>query len=137
MSLNYQRALPRDASTNEALQAYPAPIVAIQSRTSENATVSSAISLTDRTTALEVTAVGATAALKWIPTTSTNPSVIGIAGATANYDHIIPAGTMRRFVVPQERAGVSSIAGANISNGCYQRVAYITLGIGSVLSSEF
>lgn len=136
MALNYQRPLPKDSGSNEALQGYPAPFVALQARTSENATASSVISLTDRTTALEVTAVGATAALKWIPTTSTNPSVFS-AAATANYDHIIPSGTMRRFVVPQETRGVASIAGANIMNGLYQRVAYATMGVGSVLSSEF
>lgn len=136
MAIPAQKPLPKDSGSNEALQAYPAPFLAIQSRTSENAVVSSVITLTDRTTALEVTAVGGTAALKWIATTSTNPSVL-TGAATANYDHIIPAGTMRRFVVPQERAGVSSVSGANIMNGLYQRVAYITTGIASVLTSEF
>lgn len=136
MALNYQKPLPKDSGSNEALQAYPAPFLAIQSRTSENAIVSSVVTMTDRTTALEVTAVGGTAALKWIATTNTNPSVLSGA-ANANYDHIIPAGTMRRFVVPQERQGTPSIAGANIMNGLYQRVAYITNGAASVLTSEF
>lgn len=134
MALNYQKPLPKDSGSNEALQAYPAPILAIQSRTSESAAVSSVITLSDRTTALEVTAVGGTAALKWIATGNTSASVIA-AATGANYDHIIPAGTMRRFVVPQETRGIPSICGANIMNGLYQRVAYI--GPASVLTSEF
>lgn len=134
MAIPAQKPLPKDSGSNEVLQAYPAPFLALQSRTSESAAVSSVITLTDRTTALEVTAVGGTAALKWIATTNTNPSVIA-AATGANYDHIIPAGTMRRFVVPQERAGIPSISGANIMNGLYQRVAYI--GVASVLTSEF
>lgn len=136
MAIPAQKPLPKDSGSNEVLQAYPAPFLALLSRTSENAAVSSVITMTDRTTALEVTALGGTAALKWIATTNTNPSVITAAG-TANYDHIIPAGTMRRFVVPQERAGIPSISGANIMNGLYQRVAYVTGVAASVLTSEF
>lgn len=132
----YQQPLASDKKSGEALQNYPAPIIAIQSRTSENAIVSSAISLSDRTTAIEVTAVGGTVALKWIPVSSTNPSVF-TGAANANYDHIIPSGTLRRFVVPQETIGVASISGANIQNGLYRRVAYMASGIASVLSSEF
>ena len=137
MAINYQRPLPHDRGSGEALQEFPAPFVAIQERVSENATTSSAISLSDQTTMLEVTAVGSTGFLKWIGTSNTNPSVISIAGATADFDHVIAPNTTRRFVVPQERAGIPSIAGANIQNGCYQRVAYKTGGIGSILTSEF
>lgn len=136
MAIPAQKPLAKDSGSNEALQEYPAPFLAIQSRTSENAVVSSVINLTDRTTAIEVTAVGATAGIKWIATTNTSASVLTTA-AGANYDHIIPTNTMRRFVVPQERQGISSIAGANIMNGLYQRVAIVTNIAASVLTSEF
>lgn len=136
MSLNYQKALPRDSGTGEAMQAYPAPRLSLREIVSENAATSSVVTLNDNTTAIEVTAVGSTGFIKWIPTTNTNPSVISAAG-TADYDHVIPAGTVRRFVVPQESIGVSSMSGANVMNGCYQRVAWKTGGIGSILSSEF
>lgn len=136
MAIPYQPNLPHDRGSGEALQEFPAPILAVQERVSENASTSSVITLSDRTTMLEVAAVGSTGFLKWIASTDTTASVISAAG-TADYDHVIPAGTIRRFVVPQERAGIPSIAGANVQNGCYARVAYKTGGIGSILTAEF
>lgn len=137
MSVNYTKPLPKDAGSSEVMQDYPSARLALQSRTSENATVSSVVTLNDGTTMMEVTAVGTAAVIKWIPTTDTAASVISIAGATANYDHVIPAGVLRRFVVPQERNAITSIAGANVMNGLYARVAYKSTGIGSVLTSEY
>ncbi len=136
MSQNVANSLARDKG-NEPMQEFPAPVLAIQRITSENATASSVISLSDRTVQLEVTATTTAAALRWVASSDTQGSVIAIAGATANYDHIIPANTMRRFVVPQERAGIPSISGANVMNGLYSRVAYKSLGIGSVMTSEY
>jgi hypothetical protein len=137
MSINYSKPLPKDSGNSEVMQDYPAARTALRRITSENAAVSSVITLNDNTTMMEVTALGASAVLRWVPTTDTQASVISAAGATANYDHVIPAGTLRRFVVPQETAGITSIAGANIMNGCYQRVAYKSTGIGSVMSTEY
>ena len=136
MAINYQRPLPHDRGSGEALQEFAVPFVAIQERVSENAATSSVITLNDQTTMLEVAAIGSTGFLKWIPTTDTTASVVS-AAASADYDHVIPAGTLRRFVVPQERIGITSIAGANIMNGCYQRVAYKSGGIGSIMTAEF
>ena len=136
MAINYQRPLPHDSGTSEVLQEFPAPFLAVREIVSENAATSSVITLDDRTTSIEVAAVGSTGFIKWIATTDTQASIISAAG-TADYDHVIPAGTLRRFVVPQERAGITSIAGANIANGCYQRIAWKTGGVGSILSSEF
>jgi len=118
------------------MQEFPAPVLALQRFSDENAAVSSVISLTDRTVQIEVAAVGSTGFLKWIPTTDTQASVV-VGAVNPNYDHVIPAGTLRRFVVPQETQGVSSISGANVMNGLYRRVAYMSGGIGSILASEY
>lgn len=138
MSTNNTNSLPRDRG-GEALQEFPAPKKALEQYTSENATASSVISLTHDTTSLEVAAVGGSAALRWVPTTDTTASIITIAGATANYDHVIPTGTVRRFAVPQETQGLQqgSVVGLNRGAGLYQRVAYKTFGIGSVMAIEF
>lgn len=136
MAINYQKRLPHDAGSGEALQEFPAPFLAHQRRYSDNGSTSSVVTLDDRTTMLEVTASGGAAAIKWIPTSDTAASVVATTAAP-NYDHVIPANTMRRFVVPQETAGITSVAGANVANGCYRRVAWISIGAGSILSSEF
>ena len=138
MSLNYAPRLPIDAS-GQPMQELAAPILAKQRFTSENAVTSSVISFTHDTTGLEVAAVGGAAAIRWIATTDTQASVITAAGATSNYDHVIPANTVRRFAIPIERQGATpaSVQGANRANGLYQRVAYKTAGIASVMVSEF
>lgn len=112
------------------------PLKGIATVVSENATVSSVITLNDNTTDLEVAAVTAPAFIRWIARSDTQGSVISAAG-TANYDNIIPAGTVRKFVVPVEQLGTSSLVGANIANGLYNRLAYKSGGIGSVLSVQY
>lgn len=137
MALNYSNPLPKDKGSSEAMQDFPAAVLAVRRTTSENATASSVVTLNDQTTSLEIAAVGGAAAMRWVTSADTQGSVVTIAGATANYDHVIPSGTMRRFVVPQERAAITSICGANVMNGLYARVAYKTMGIASVMVSEF
>lgn len=112
------------------------PLKAIATTVSENATVSSVITLNDNTTDLEIGAVTAPAFIRWIARSDTQASVISAAG-TANYDNFIPAGTVRKFVVPIEQLGTSSIVGANIANGLYIRLAYKSGGIGSVLTAQY
>ena len=77
--------------------------------------------------------------MKWIDTGSTNPSVISIAGGTANFDHAIPTGTVRRFVIPIEARATqgASAVGINRGEGLYQRVAIKSIGIASVLTTEY
>jgi hypothetical protein len=60
------------------------------------------------------------------------------SGAGANYDHFIPTGTVRRFVVPRETAGLTAGNVGSI-NGLYNRVAYINAGptAASVLYMEY
>jgi len=136
--INYSPALPYDKSGGP-LQGLPAPIPAKARYVNENNTASSVISVTHDTTTIEVSPLGVSAALKWITTSDTGASVVAVAGATANYDHIIPTNTVRRFVIPIESmgAGQGSVQGANRQNGLFQRVAIKSLGVGSVLVAEF
>lgn len=139
MAVDYARGLPRD-NGNFPMQEFPAPVLAKEQYTSENATTSSVITVTQDTVQLEVAAIGQSAALRWVATTDTEASVVTIAGATANYDHVIPSGSFRRFVIPRETIGQtsrSSMVGANRLNGLYRRVAVKSIGVGSVMVSEF
>lgn len=133
---NVYKNLPVD-KFNAPMQELPAPFLSQTRYTSENATASSVITVTDNTTSLEVAAIGVAAALRWVTTADTQASIITVAGATANYDHVIPAGTYRRFAIPVESMPQASIVGANKLNGLYNRVAIKSMGIGSVLTSEF
>src|ERR1035437_1177150 len=103
MTANYSPMLPRDKG-GQAKQSYPPAKPALMSW-SVVPTVSSVVSLTDNTTEIEIGATGgAGVAFRWIPITETagvTPfgSVIA-SGAGTNFDHIIPSGTVRRFVIP-------------------------------------
>ena len=132
----YANAVPNDTVGND-IQGAAIPVPAITAIVSENAAVSSVITVNDNCTDLEVAAVGSTGFVKWITRGSTNPSVF-VAAATANYDVVIPAGTVRRLVIPRETGGAgASIVGANIQNGLYNRFAYMTSDIGSILSTQY
>ncbi len=132
---NYAPNLPRDKD-NEPLSEYPSPKLALQRYTAENAAASSVISFTHNTTALEIAAVGNAAVMRWVATSDTQASIISAAGG--NYDHVIPAGTIRRFVVPIEsNPQTGSIQGINRELGLYQRVAVKSIGTASVMTVEF
>ena len=138
--MNYSKGQPLgDNNVPQFLS--PAPIKALEQYVLENGTASSVITLTQNTTAVEIATGGTAAVMAWIATTDTTASVIAIAGTTANYDHVIPANTVRRFVVPIEAQsnsqGYSSMVGDNRAYGLYQRVAIKSQGIGSVLTSEY
>lgn len=107
-------------------------------RSSENASTSSVITLTQDTTALEVAAVGGTGYLRFVRTTDTEASIVNIAGS-ANFAHIIPSGTVRTFVVPRESVPGTpgSVQGLNRAEGLYRRVAWKTQGAASILATEF
>lgn len=136
MSTNYARNLAKDES-GQPMQNHNAPLKALAISSSTNVSVSSVITVTDNTTALEVATVGGPAVLRWVPSTDTAASVIA-SGAGANYDHVIPTNMYRRLVIPQERAGVSSIVGRNVQAGLYKRYAIIGAGgPSSVLTAEF
>ena len=135
--MNYAPRLAQDKN-GESMQEYPSPKLALQIYAPENSSASSVISVSHNTTALEIAAVGGAAVMKWITTGNTNPSVISIAGSTANFDHVIPTGTVRRFVIPIEsNPQTGSVQGINREIGLYQRVAIKSIGIASVLLAEF
>lgn len=138
MSLNYSPQLPKDKS-GETIQNSPAALPAKASYAATMALgVSSVITLTDNTSVVEIEASGGNGvAIKWITTGSTNPSVIS-SGLAANFDHVVPSGTVRRFTVPQEVAGVTSVVGINTQAGLYKRMALTASGpTASVLATEF
>lgn len=145
MSFNYSKGQPLGDNLVPQFNC-PPPIKAIVRYVGENATASSVISLSDNTTAIEIAAGANASFMRWVPVTETagvSPfgSVIAVAGATANYDHVITPNTVRRFVVPIEvqnnSQGYSSMVGENRAYGLYQRVAIKTAGIASVLVSEY
>lgn len=135
MSLPYSKPVASDRNTTP-LATLPVPYVAIKTDNSENNAVSSLISLDSNCTTIEVGAAGSGAVIKWIATTNTNPSVIS-AAATANFDNFIPANQVRRFVVPVEAQGVSSVVGLQAQAGLYARVAVKSVGAASVLTTQY
>lgn len=134
---NYVKSMARDRA-GESIQNSPSPYVALARSASENSTASSVLTLTDNTTAVEVSAVGGPAVMRWVTVADTQASVVSIAGGTANFDHTIPTGTFRRFVVPVELGLTqSSVVGANVQNGLYKRIAIKSIGVASVLTAEY
>ena len=102
MGLQYAARLPIDAS-GLPMQEFPAPLKAKVITASDNATVSSFIGLGHDTTSIEVAAVGVGAGIRWLKTTETAAAPAGsviTAAGTANFDHFVPAGSVRKFVVP-------------------------------------
>ncbi len=121
----------------------PAPYKAIQRYADENGLVSSVITLTQDTTAIEIATSGSPAIMRWVPTSDTEASVFANA-SVASYDHVIPANTVRRFVVPIESstnttfgATITSVQGQNREYGLFRRVAYGNIGVSSVYLSEY
>ena len=140
---NYAKGLAVGVN-GEEFQNCPPPYPAIARYQVENAVTSSVISLHPNTTALEVGAFGGQGlVIRWVPLTETaavapRASVVA-SGLGANFDHFVPTGTFRRFVVPKETQG--QVAGGQVGsvNGLYQRLAWINAGAtaSSILASEF
>jgi hypothetical protein len=138
MATNPYPKLPAD-NMGTPMQEYPSPKVALARKGAENSAASSVISVTHDTTTIEIAAVNQAAIMRWVPTTDSTASVVGVEG-TANFDHVISKDTVRRFAIPIESFvgnNPSSQMGANRRNGLYQRVAVKSVGVGSVLTSEF
>jgi hypothetical protein len=138
MSQPYAKMIPVDKGGN-SLQDFPPANVALQRDYSENNGTSSIITLNASTTNLEVGCQGASGAvIRWIAVGDTQASVISAVGSTANYDHFIPIGTVRKFVVPVETRGMSSsVVGANAQAGLYARIAVKSVGIASVITTQY
>lgn len=124
---------------NDIKVGYPPAQIGLAATNKENASTSSVLQFTHNTTEIEVTAVGGPAAMKWATSIANNGTSVIAAAGTANFDHIIPASTTRRFVVPiQSAANYASIMGVNRQEGLYQGVAFISAGAASsVLTIEY
>lgn len=121
----------------------PAPFKAIATYADENGAASSVITLTQNTTAIEIAAQSAPALMRWVGTADSEASVFGNA-SIMNFDHVIPANTVRRFVVPIESganttfgATITSVQGQNREYGLFRRVAFASNGISSVYLTEY
>lgn len=112
--------LPRDKG-GMPMQEFPAAKPAFVVTAAIPPAASSVVTFGANTTAIEITTLNASLAIKW-----GSASVIAAAGATANFDHIIPVNSTRRFAIPVSVAGAGmSIVGANVLNGLYQTMAVI------------
>lgn len=121
--MNYAPKLAQDRA-GAPMQGYPAPYTAKVTTAGAPPATSSVISFGSNTTAVEITALNASLAIKW-GCKDNNPSVIG-SGATANFDHIVPVNQTRVFVIPTSVYGASSsVVGANFQNGLYSTMAVI------------
>ena len=135
---NYAPKLGLDKS-GFPIQHAPPPTSILASYNRENAAASSVISVSHDTTMLEVAAIGGPAVMRFVRTGDTTASVVA-AVSGANFQHVIPASTVRQFVLPIEAQGTgsASVQGINRAEGLYQRVAIISAGAASsVLLTEY
>lgn len=143
MSKNYAAGQP--VGNNQMLFniATPAPFKSLARYYTDLGTTSSVITLTHNTTAIEIAAGTSAVYMRWVYVADGSSAATSVitAGTTANWDHVIPANSVRRFVVPIEvqnnAEGAGSLVGANIANGLFRRVAYINAANGSVMASEY
>lgn len=141
MAKNYSQRLPRDRDDGWMPDSFPPyPSNAVNLR--ENASASSVWSLNANTTAVLVTTIGAGAAIKWA---GNQQASVFASALGASYDATLSPNSTRLFVVPRSVAGIQnwsgtqnpSILGLNQSEGLYPGIAVRTLGVGSVLLTEY
>ena len=137
MARNYAKRIPAD-ETGIPLQDFPAPFVA-QATTAASTNISSVFTFSNNSTTIEVGAPNVGVAIKWIGIGAAQTSVVANSPTAANFDHFIPASTVRRFVIPQETQGIAGPALANSVHGLYQRMAAIpvTAAVSSILVTEY
>lgn len=120
MATNYAIRHPQDENS-EILFGLPPAFPAKVTTGAIPPAASSVVSFGPNTTVVEITALNASLAIKW-----GSASVIATAGATANFDHIVPVNQTRRFVIPQSVQGVTgSVVGRGVLNGLYNSMAVI------------
>lgn len=121
------------------MQGLPPPLPANTTTVAVTA-ISSVVTFNNNSTDIEVAAPGTAAAIKWIGVGATQTSVISSYASAANFDHIVPAGVMRKFVIPRETQGIAGPALANSVHGLYQRLAVIPINgtaAASILVTEY
>ena len=135
MALNYAKGKPMGNNQVPFYDSPPAIPAIARKVNDQSTTVSSILVLTDNTTAIEVVAAGGTAFIKWLSQATVDGSVAGtsiLSTGAANYDHAIPAATVKRFIVPVSLsnnvttgAASTSMVGANVENRLFKHVAFI------------
>lgn len=119
----------------------PPAVAAIATKVKDSTTTTSSILVFNQnTTAIEVASAGGPTYIKWLSQSVVDSSVAGTSvigtGASANFDHVIPAASFRRFVIPiatNAPQGYGSFVGANRENGLYPNMAYVGV-VTSVIS---
>lgn len=138
---NYAKIQAKD-QTDAKFSGIAVPFVALAATSVENGSASSVTSLNPNTTVVEIAAITSPVGIKW--TTSQATSVV-TAVAGANFDNIVPTGTVRQFVVPRNtQAGLyynanqsPSIVGLNVREGLYSAIAMKGVSVGSVLLTQY
>lgn len=141
MAKNYSQRLPHDKDDTPMVNSTP-PFTAIQVNVRESGAASSVWALNANTTAVLVTAVTGAAAIRWAGNQAT--SVFASVGGMA-YDSTLAPNESRLFVVPRSVMGIPnqsgiqnpSMVGLNLSEGLYPGIATRSLGVGSVLLTEY
>lgn len=151
MPSNYAPGTPVDKYGN-AKYGYAPNKPALAASTRENALASSILLLSHNTTEIHVVGVGSVNGAnngfgilgKWLTQTVVDSSVAAtsvISGVNvANYDFVVQAGEVGRFVVPVAtfKQSSGSVMGINRELGLYPAVALrSTAGTGSILTLEF
>ena len=142
MSKNYAGGKPVGGNGVPFFDSPPA-YAAVVTTVRDNGAASSILVLNQNTTAIEVGATGGPVFIKWLTQATVDSSVAGTSiltgAATPNFDHIIPDGVVRRFVVPIATipASYTSVQGANRLNGLYPNMAYASGPIASVAVTQY
>lgn len=142
---NYARGVPMGNNQMPASYIAPPAVAAIATNVKDTSlTTSSILVLNQNTTAIEVAATGGNAYIKWLAQSVVDSSVAGTSvigsGAAANFDHVIPAASYRRFVVPISTSfaqGYSSMVGANRENGLYSNMAYVGVAASIIAVTQY
>lgn len=139
---NYAPEVPKDKNGNPLITLGP-PKTAYVATNRENASSSSILLLSDNTSEIEIMAVGQHVAGMWLSRAEVDSSVAATsvltAAGSANFDFMVPNGTVRFVVVPRSTvvADYGSMMGINRANGLMPAIAFKTLtGNGSVLTAE-
>lgn len=137
----YQK-IPLDVNRT-AMQNFTGVASLLAVYSSENAAVSSVITLTQDTSSIEISAVGGPAVMRWVRNDSGSgaPTSVVSAASGANFDHVIPSGDVKKFVVPNDQSlppvQAGSVQGTNRQYGLMRRVAYKSVGVASIMVNEF
>ncbi len=130
--MNYCRELPKTKNEMDVPGSPPA-FTSWQSQVG-NPTASSVLSLTDKTTFLEISVITGASGnggllAKW-----------GVSSVTStNFDFFVNSGVTRQVAVPVSVFGTSSIAGANVANGLYNSISFKNANAqaSSVFTTEY